>query len=350
MAWDPLTTAEIASGKAVTTTKITKIKDCLEYLYGEGALLKGSIPNGGFELDADSDGIPDGWTQSLYAGGSATFDTAAPMEGMQSYKYVHPGGTGNGGGTLTSDYLECSEYVLYTLYALHYTSVTGIKDKIQVQYYTKAKVANGSAVDLYNSTACATAPEKLFMPFKPTANSRYLKVVLTGGHTDATIAGNSFFDDINVEKTVTPIVKRCATTLTKSASISLTDVPDLSVNVLAGLTYHFRAHLILDSGSTVGGWRFMVSGTCTRTTMDYNCCMTDLSTPGIIAYEDNQTALGVSMGALNTTPGDQGVAIIEGSIIVATSGTLKIQFAQWQSAIGGVSCLQGSTLTVTPIA
>jgi hypothetical protein len=56
------------------------------------------------------------------------------------------------------------------------------------------------------------------------------------------------------------------------------------------------------------------------------------------------------MGASNTTEGDQGVAIIEGSIIVATSGTLKIQFAQWQWDAGDVSCLQGSTLTVTPIA
>ena len=341
MAWNPLTTAEIASGKAVTTTKINKIKDCLEYLYGEGALLKGSVPNGGFELDADSDGIPDGWTQSLFAGGTGAFDTAAPMEALHSYKFVHPGGAGNGGGTLTSDYLECSEYVLYTLYALHYTSVTGIKDKIQVKYYTKAKVANGSVVDLYNSSACAAAPERLSMPFKPTANSRYFKVVLTGGHGDLIAAGTSYFDDIYYEKTVTPTIKRLLTQVSKSQSTVLTIVSNLTVNVLAGLTYHFNACLLMTTRE--GGFKVAVDGTCTATNIDY--IIDSIDTSG--CYAIIKTSLGDPGGAVVDS---SYVVNIEGTIIVNASGNLYITFAQFASALNVSVLLVGSSFIVTPVA
>lgn len=219
MAWEALTVGEVAVDAVIDTTLMTKIKDDLDYLYGQGSLLRGSVPNGNFEIDADEDGVPDGWTRSLYAGGVGEFDETTPMEGMRSWKFTHPGGNGNGGGYLTGEYLECSEYESYGLYALHYTSVTGIKDKIQIQYYDEDKVVNGSAVDLYNSSACEIAPEFLTLKFTPTAGSKFLKIILTGGHTDGIIAGSSYFDDISMIKMITGSVLPDTTAITCTALV-----------------------------------------------------------------------------------------------------------------------------------
>jgi len=239
MGWNLPTLAQLASGKFLTTTVMLKIKECLEYLYGQGSLLRGSVPNGNFEIDSDSDGIPDGWTQSLYAGGAGAFDETTPMEGIRSWQFTHPGGVGNGGGSLTSDYIECSPTITYCLRALHYTSVTGVKDLIQVQYYDKDKVVNGAAVDLYNSSACAASPEHISRPFTPTALSQYLKVKIIGGHTDESTAGDSFFDDVDIIRQIVGAALPNASAINNACAALVIDYPTLdSTGSASWVTLH----------------------------------------------------------------------------------------------------------------
>ena len=219
MAWESLTAGEVAGDAVVDTILMTKIKDDLDYLYGQGSLLRGSVPNGNFEIDADEDGIPDGWVCTLYAGGVGEFDETTPMEGMRSWQFIHPGGNGNGGGYLVSGYLECSEFESYGMYALHYTSNSSIKDKIQIQYYDKDKVANGSPVFLYNPSTCETLPTFLTLKFTPTTGSEFFKIILIGGHPDGIVSGSSYFDDISIIKMITGAVLPDATAVAGCTAI-----------------------------------------------------------------------------------------------------------------------------------
>ncbi len=199
MAYSAITAAEIASGKPVCgpTGFGTKVKDNIDYLYSLiGTSIASGVPNGSFEIDSDDDGIPDSWSQDLYAGGSGGIYTTSPADGAQSIYFTHPGGASNGGGYETSDYIECSEYLNYVIGVILWSTAAGMKNKVQVQFYTKAKAANGAAVDLYNSTSNPTTATVFRFGIKPTASSRYFKIILVGGYTDTDVAGTTYFDDV----------------------------------------------------------------------------------------------------------------------------------------------------------
>ena len=199
MSWNPLTAADVAQDKFWSTVQTGKIKDCLEYLFGLGSGdAGGDIQNPSFETDSDADGVPDGWTKTLYAGGAFALDTTTPAAGATAVKFTHPGGASNGGGSLTSDYVGCSPNLNYVLGVILWASATGMRNKVQVQFYTKAKVANGAVVDLYNSVANPTTATPYLFGIKPTAASNYFKIILIGGFTDTDVAGSAYFDDVRI--------------------------------------------------------------------------------------------------------------------------------------------------------
>lgn len=201
MSWNPLTTANVTSGKPWTTSIATKIKDCLEYLYSVAGASGAILQNGGFELDSDADGVPDSWTKGLYPGGAGALYTTTPAHGAQSWSFTHPGGAGNGGGSLTSGYVECSEYRTAGISLLLWATAAGMKNIIQIQYYTKAKVANGAVVTLGTITSNPATPTRYGYEFTPPADSRYYKLILIGGYTDTDVAGTAYFDDVTQETT-----------------------------------------------------------------------------------------------------------------------------------------------------
>jgi len=96
MAWDPLLTAEIAAGKVGKTGLFTKIKDCLEYLYGliggDSGLI--GLRNGGFENDS---GSPDyhatNWNiiGETYGGEATVVSTNTAARGAKVLKLNLPG-------------------------------------------------------------------------------------------------------------------------------------------------------------------------------------------------------------------------------------------------------------------
>jgi len=200
MAYDPITTAEIQVKQPVTQALMQKIKNDIDYLYA--AQSPGwdiVVRNPSLEIDSDSDGIPDSWSRTLYPGGSGSFETTSPMHGAKSYKFVHPGGGGNGGGYLVSDYIEISQLMAPTqaLGWLMYSSVAGIKNIVQIAFYTAAKVII-SSTDLYNSTSNPTTPTYFIRPYAIPANARFMKILLVGGYTDTAVAGTTYFDYITL--------------------------------------------------------------------------------------------------------------------------------------------------------
>ena len=206
MGYFALTAAEIAQDKFVTTTLMAKLKDNFDYLYSKAAAT--DLPsNGSFEIDTDSDGIPDNWTRALYPGGTGGLSVLYPAHGAKSAYFIHPGGAGNGGGILTSDYIEVSQLQSLSLFYILWATVAGMRNIVRIKYYDKAK-AYISAVDLYNSTSNPTSGTLYCSQFIPVANARYIKILLYGGVSDTDVAGNTYFDSLRLVPTViTDLIK-----------------------------------------------------------------------------------------------------------------------------------------------
>ncbi len=201
MAYEAITTAEVASGKPVVGPGGfgLKTKYNFDYLYGMlGVQGGGGISNGSFEVDADASGVPDLWTKNLYAGGVGAFYTTAPAHGVKAWSFTHPGGVSNGGGYLDSDYVEVSEYFTYYLFYTLFSTATGMRNKVQIRYFDASKVelVAGSPVDIYNSVVNPTAWTVFYGQFTPPATTKYIKVRLIGGYTDTDVAGTTYFDNI----------------------------------------------------------------------------------------------------------------------------------------------------------
>lgn len=126
----------------------------------------------------------------------------------------------------------------------------------------------------------------------------------------------------------------------KTSSGSLADIPGLSVNVIAGNRYGFEAVLYTTS-NVAGGVQSSIRGTCVATNVIFESIVTD---SGALKSQIRGSTLGVSVGSVTAVTAAN--IIITGSILVATSGTLTVQFAQNSSNAAASSVLVGSHFKV----
>ena len=196
MAFEQITTEEIIVKKPVTNRLLTKIKDSLEYLYGAIATdTTEGLQNGSFEIDT-GDGIPDSWERTLYPGGSGSMD-AASLHGAKAYRFTHPGGSGNGGGYLESDYLPVCEYEKYLVKWLWKTSiVSGLHLQVLARWFDKDKVPLSDEL-VFDTTTGSTTARVHIAGCNPPAGTRYCKLRFVGGKSDAATAGSVWFDGVN---------------------------------------------------------------------------------------------------------------------------------------------------------
>ncbi len=126
-------------------------------------------------------------------------------------------------------------------------------------------------------------------------------------------------------------------------NVTLADIIGLSIDVLAGRTYHFRAVLFVDADVT-GGHKYAIGGTCTATAIIAEILSIRNSTM-LPTITTRVTALGSSAGEAS---GTAYLTIVEGTITVNAAGTLTIQFAQ-NAANGTSSVLVGSSFSVEDV-
>jgi len=137
--------------------------------------------------------------------------------------------------------------------------------------------------------------------------------------------------------------KRVSTQFDKTDT-TLTNITGLSVTILAGRTYRFRAVLWVTANVT-GGQKYAIGGGATATSIIYNI-ITVNNTTNAIVISSKQTALGGSAGQAAAT---DDFTTIDGMITVNAGGTLTVQFAQ-NAASGTSSVLVGSNFTVDDVA
>lgn len=186
MGYEGIENSEIAVRKPITAELMRKIKGSFDWLYSQVSAFAGPNPNlanPSFELDTDSDGIPDGWTRSLYTGGAGVYDVDDAIDGMKSYKFTHPGGAGNGGGYLESDYFGCNPLNPPWLGWMIKCSATGVKNILQARYFTRNKtpISDQNVVtDTTNPSGWSRQRGICVVP----STARYMKIRAIGGFTD----------------------------------------------------------------------------------------------------------------------------------------------------------------------
>lgn len=195
MAFTALATTDIAVDKPITNELMTNIKDNFDYLYGLSASNEAVLINPSFEIDSDSDGVPDGWTFTPLAAGSGALSTTSPHHGSKSFVFTRTSGAGNGGGELLSDYIPITTGLSYTLgFALKQSSAQP-RTKFIAQFYTAAQTTLANTT-VYNSTVNPTAWAEKEYGVLPPANARYCKINIVGGATDKDFAGTIAVDNV----------------------------------------------------------------------------------------------------------------------------------------------------------
>ncbi|MEM7828368.1 MAG: hypothetical protein QW561_03420 [Candidatus Aenigmatarchaeota archaeon] len=212
--------------------------------------------NGSFENDVDGDGIPDGWSRFLWPGGSAGFETTNPVHGAKAYYFTHPGGEGNGGGYLWSDFIEVTPRNRYMVTFIHWATAANMKNQISIRYYNKNKSFLFEDI-VYNSTENPTSPGWFLRPFIPPQNARYIKVAVVGGNVDTNVAGTAYFDNVVISNAYiynhfrwTEVTEKQtnSTSYVDVGSVDLYDIPD-------GVTIRFSAELKAGAYTAYMRWR-----------------------------------------------------------------------------------------------
>jgi hypothetical protein len=243
-----LAASEIQTDKPITQPLMQKVKDNFDYLYGLSAGGGLEVFNGSMEVDADADGVPDGWTKNLYAGGAGALTTAESANGLRCFQFVHPGGAANGGGWLQSDAIAINYWDQYYLSYFVWASTANIHNKVQVEYFTAAMVTVGGMATLYDSTNNSTDPTRCVTQFIPgTSSIRYCKINLLGGTTDKDVAANSFFDDVRIGSLISQAKLKTSTgSGVVSSGVS-------ALNGLSGGEYGFYPQTMCYSSAGVTG-------------------------------------------------------------------------------------------------
>ncbi len=132
---------------------------------------------------------------------------------------------------------------------------------------------------------------------------------------------------------------RVTADVTFTSTTALATVTGLSVNVQAGRTYVFEAHLSF-TDAAAGGIQAAISGTATATDIRYDGFIVDSAANGIKG-NTQAAALGTAV-ASSTTTGTAGCVIIRGTITVNAAGTLLVQAAQNTSNATATTIKRGS--------
>jgi hypothetical protein len=160
----------------------------------------GGIPNGSFEADADFGGVPDHWVAVFYPGGTGEYDASDYVHGRKSYRFVHPGGQGRGGGYLESDYIFVNPLFFTPIRFACKSSVSGIKVACVLRHFDRDKVFLGEQ-EVYASVDHPADWGLVVVRNVPYvfAGAEYVRVRLIGGKDDTDVAGTVWFDAVGVE-------------------------------------------------------------------------------------------------------------------------------------------------------
>jgi hypothetical protein len=193
--------------------------DDLTFLYNQFLSVVGNreiILNGSFESDADGDSYPDGWTRTLYTGGSFTWDQSTvaadgkAYHGKRSVKFTSPGGASKGGGYITSEsFFEVTEGRPYKIQFATKSSAADVHNTASISWYDSTQTLISTTTFHDDAATNPTSWETYEYQVTPPDNARYAKLIFRGCVDDDTTAGSTWYDDIRIASVVPPFERRC---------------------------------------------------------------------------------------------------------------------------------------------
>jgi hypothetical protein len=123
-------------------------------------------------------------------------------------------------------------------------------------------------------------------------------------------------------------------------STTLTDIPDLSFNVTAGITYRFFAIVPFISSDQTNGSRWTINGPAT-TFLSYTSRYTISSINETYNFLNSYNAPNT---ANNNSNASGNLAIIQGIITPSANGTVRVRFASELAAPSSITAKAGATL------
>jgi hypothetical protein len=200
------------------------------------------IEDGSFELDDDSDGVPDKWSITLFTGGVQALDTTDQNHGARSLKFTS---VGTGGGTAESAYFECSPDVPIDIAFDIKSSVADVLNIVQFDWYTSTKVLISSTTVYSDSATNPTSwTRKSYINNTPVSTARYCKIKLTGCDSSDTTTGSTWFDNILVQ------LAQNVDTGTTSTTFAINSDGNKSTLTTSALTAN-RTHTLPNASGTV---------------------------------------------------------------------------------------------------
>lgn len=195
-----------------------------------------------FEYDSNGDGVPDGWQWESSRNG--TCQMAAGVDGSYAVKITHPGGSGNGGGRLTSSYISIQPrinnyYITFFLWA-----AAAMQNEVLLLFFDGSKTYL-SYVLVYSSTNNPVQSQDGYfitrIPSLP-PQARWCRIRLVGGSDTSATGGSAYFDGIRLFSQLSALPNGTGTVpsfgeITKSSSsaTSFTDaIADLAVGSALG--------------------------------------------------------------------------------------------------------------------
>lgn len=148
-------------------------------LFQRAAALENSldrIPNGSFENDTDSDGVPDGWVARLYEDGQVGITDDYSGHGKYSF-YATSGGGDNSGGCLfeTDDFIPAKGLCVYSFRWKMKASLATIPFNARVKFYDGSKSYLGSST-IYDSPTSPTSWATRGGKVKSTSGAKFMKL------------------------------------------------------------------------------------------------------------------------------------------------------------------------------
>ena len=154
----PISAPRYAAGAPVDNPLFTDIIAQLGVLTGQESGAANAcdvppIPNGSFEIDSNGTVNPNNWGFSPFTGGAGIVTNNDSSHGRYSYRVTHPGGAGNGGGTLTlmpspayTVTLPCSIGQAFTLMFDTKATLPGIRTKVILRWFDGSMAQIGTDI------------------------------------------------------------------------------------------------------------------------------------------------------------------------------------------------------------
>lgn len=223
------------------------------------AFATSAIANGSFEFDADGDGIPDGWTRTLYTGGSSAISTSQHISGDQSFSFTSTV-LANGGGELEqTDFSVVAGGKYYMASVWVWASVANVSHSAEVRWYDSAQSFISASV-ITSSNNSPTTATNTGLALQAPATARFAKVRLIGGvPAGGSATGTIYFDGVMFDEFATDTGRITEAALEasavsqsklKSSSATVTTGNEtLTLITLTGGNYAFRGRASTDTGS-----------------------------------------------------------------------------------------------------